>query len=205
MVNRIKQRVAGFLGVLIPSSVSSFEPKARLCSLFKPRLLIILTVLSCFLIAGPVMAAGSLDPYEGTLVRPEISLDDPDHRGHQLVDYRGKVVLVNFWASWCLPCVKEMPGMQRLADRLSDQPFEILAVNISDSERRAREFSKRMNLDLTILMDPDGEVLKAWQVQVLPTSFLLDQTGLVCYQVVGPIDWDDPEVLELVEGLIQSR
>ncbi|MEN8106642.1 MAG: TlpA disulfide reductase family protein [Pseudomonadota bacterium] len=154
-------------------------------------------------LANPVSATGTIEPYEGSLKQPGITLQDLDHRAHTLADYRGKVVLVNFWASWCVPCITEMPGMQRLADTLTDQPFEILAVNVSDTEDRIREFLRRMNLRLTILVDHNGDTFKAWQGKVLPASFLLDRSGRIRYRVIGPLEWDSEEVGKIIEALLQ--
>jgi thiol-disulfide isomerase/thioredoxin len=173
--------------------------------MIKSKTLIILMVLLYSGLAEHTHAAGSIESYEGSLAQPWLALQDPDHRLHSLTDYRDKVILVNFWASWCVPCVVEMPGMQRLADRLKDQPFEILAVNVSDTENRVREFIKRMNLHLTILMDRDGEALKAWQGKVLPASFILDRSGRIRYQVIGPFEWDSDEAGTIIEQLIRQQ
>lgn len=122
-----------------------------------------------------------------------------------MVDYRGKVVLVNFWASWCLPCLQEMPSMKILSDKLDDKDFALLTLNTSDSSRRIRETLKRLHLELTVLQDNKGETVKAWQVKVLPTSFLLDRNGDVRYKIVGPMEWDDADVILKIKQLIQSQ
>lgn len=158
---------------------------------------------ACFFLTSIVYADVSLAPYRNASAAPEFELRDLDKQPHRLSSYRGKIVLVNFWASWCVPCVKEMPGMQRLADKLKDQPFEILAINVSDTENRIREFLKRMDLRLTILMDLDGETFKTWQGKVLPASFLLDRSGRVHYQVIGPLEWDSDEIRKIIEELLQ--
>jgi len=171
--------------------------------MIKSKTLIILMALLCPWLAEHTSAAGAIEPYEGSLVQPGLSLQDPDHRLHSLTDYRDKVILVNFWASWCVPCVMEMPGMQRLADTLKDQPFEVLAVNVSDTENKIREFTKRMDLHLTILMDHDGDTFKAWQGRVLPASYLLDRSGRIRYQVIGPLEWDSEKAGKIIKELLQ--
>jgi len=158
---------------------------------------------ACFFLTSTACAAGSLDPNPNADTATEFALADLDNKLHRLSEYRGKVVLVNFWASWCVPCVMEMPGMQRLANSLIDQPFEILAVNVSESENQIREFLKRMDVHLTILMDRDGEALKAWQGKVLPASFLLDRSGRIRYQVIGPLEWDSDEAEKIIEELLK--
>ena len=160
-------------------------------------------LIACCLTTNIVYAGGSLDSYPTASAAPGFELRDLDDQPHRLSDYRDKVVLVNFWASWCIPCVMEMPGMQRLANTLKDQPFEILAVNISDTKNQIREFIKRMDLRLIILMDGNGETFKAWQGKVLPASFLLDRSGRIRYQVIGPLEWDSDEAGKIIEELLQ--
>jgi hypothetical protein len=89
---------------------------------------------ACFFLTGIVHANGSLDPYPDAGTAPEFALADLDNKQHRLSEYRGKVVLVNFWASRCVPCLREMPGMQRMADSLRDRPFEILAINVAEQQ-----------------------------------------------------------------------
>ncbi len=135
----------------------------------------------------------------------EFTLPDLKNQQHSLSDYRGKVVLVNFWASWCQPCLYEMPSMKKLVNAFSEQDFEILTINISDPPRRIRETLKRLQLELTVLQDPESKTYKAWQGKVLPTSFLLDRTGAVRYRVVGPMEWDNADALLKIKELIQSQ
>jgi len=157
------------------------------------------------MLASMVHAAGTLQPTETHEPGPDFNLADLKGASHTLSEYRGKVVLVNFWASWCVPCVTEMPGMQRLQQALEDQPFEILAINVSESENRVREFIKRMNLNLRILLDSNGEVFRAWNGKVLPTSYLLDGSGRIRYRVVGPMEWDSEEARKIIEVLIKNQ
>ena len=88
---------------------------------------------------------------------------------------------------------------------LKNQPFEILAVNVADTGNRIHEFIKRMDLHLTILMDHDGETFKAWQGKVLPASFLLDRSGRIRYQVIGPVEWDSDEAVAIIEQLLRQQ
>ena len=170
--------------------------------MIKNKSLVFLVALLCPWFAH-THAAGAIEPYTGSLLQPDFSLQNADHQLLSLTDYRGKVILVNFWASWCIPCVMEMPGMQRLADALKGRPFEILAVNVADTENRIHEFIKRMDLHMTILMDHDSKVFEAWQGKVLPASFLLDRSGRIRYQVIGPLEWDSEEAGKIIEELLQ--
>jgi thiol-disulfide isomerase/thioredoxin len=169
------------------------------------KLIVILMVLLAPRSAEPAGAAGAIEVYQGSLKQPGISLQDIEGERHSLADFRGKVVLVNFWATWCIPCVTEMPGIQRLADSLRDKPFAIFAINVSDTESQIREFLRRMNLRLTVLVDHNGDTFRAWEGKVLPVSFLLDHAGEVRYQVIGPMEWDSEHARKIVEELMHER
>ena len=133
---------------------------------------------------------------------PPLALRDLAGRPHALADYRGKVVLVNFWATWCEPCREEMPSMQRLKQHFAGRPFAILAVNYGESDIRAGDFLKRSSLDLTVLLDPGQDASRAWRVRVLPASFLVGPDGRVRYGVIGEIDWMSPAAIETVRRLL---
>ncbi|MET0852282.1 MAG: redoxin domain-containing protein [Candidatus Rokuibacteriota bacterium] len=139
-------------------------------------------------------------PWRGAT--PALSLADLDGRRHTLEDYRGKVVLLNFWATWCEPCIEEMPSMQTLERRLVGRPFAILAVNHGESRPKVAEFTRRLTLGLRVLLDPNTDAPRAWRVRVLPASFLVDATGRVRYSVIGEMDWAGEGAVEAVRRLL---
>jgi len=143
-----------------------------------------------------------LQPYKGNPVPPPLRLLDLDGHAQDLAQLRGRVVLVNFWASWCPPCVREMPSMQRLKEKLAGRPFSILAVNMAESDKSVRAFLSTMKVDFPVPMDRDGAVLKSWKVFVFPTSFVLDVEGRILLGVFGEVEWDSPEVMAKVAGLL---
>ena len=153
-------------------------------------------------VAVPAARAGEARfvPWKGVKT-PPLALRDLAGRPHALADYRGKVVLVNFWATWCEPCREEMPSMQRLKERFAAQPFAVLAVNYGEADMRAGEFLKRSSLDLTVLLDPSQDAARAWRVRVLPASFLVGPDGRVRYGVMGEIDWMSPAAIDTVRRL----
>ncbi len=155
----------------------------------------------CWL-ATDAVSAGSLEPYPSERAGPGLELPDAERQIHNLADYRGKVVLVNFWASWCTPCIREMPSMQRLDADLFGRPFKLLAVNVGERPNRLRGFMKRMQIDFTVLYDEPGKAFREWGASVYPTSFLIDPEGKIRYEAVGPLEWDALEARELVGSLM---
>ena len=161
------------------------------------KTLLLLTVLWC---APTAALSGSLEPYmAGGL---DFELKDLEGRAHRLDEFRGKVVLVNFWASWCGPCVTELPSLRHLKEQMAGRPFEVLAVNYMEGKFKVHKFTGMVEMPFTILLDPSGAAFKAWGAQVLPTSYLLDAEGKVRYRVQGPIEWSSQEVVDTLDGLL---
>ncbi len=149
-----------------------------------------------------------LEAYTGEVIKG-FTLTDINLKTHSLTDYRGKVVLVNFWASWCTPCVQEMPELTQLKQHITSQSFarqafEILTINVGEREKRVKHFAKRTNFNLPVLLDTSSEVFNEWNIKVLPTSFLIDANGVVRYRVPGNPGWDDEQTFSLIEKLIKE-
>lgn len=154
--------------------------------------------------AEHVFGADHLDPLVVPVAAPDFRLQDMEGRSHSLADHRDHVILMNFWASWCAPCVREMPSMQRLLDTLADRPFQVLAVNVAEPVQRLQSYLERQRLTFSVLLDPDSTAFYAWGVEVLPTSFLVDRQGRVRYRVAGEVDWGDPDVRATIERLLEE-
>ena len=162
--------------------------------------------LAAVLLAASILAPGSaslaagLKPGRGQA--PALELTDLEGATHRLADYRGKVVLVNFWATWCEPCRAEMPSLERLRATLAGRNFEILAVNVGQSARVAGDFAARLPVRFTILLDRDGGTTRSWGARVLPASFLIGPDGAIRYSYLGELDWSSPDVRSHIEALL---
>ena len=152
-----------------------------------------------------VAGSGELSPYTAQPGMAAFDLPDLKGQQHTLEDYRGQVVLVNFWASWCPPCIQEMPVLEKLKQKLDEQPFEILAVNVGEAKYRVWKFVKLINFGLQVILDTRKNTFNSWGLSVLPTSFLLDRKGNIRYRVIGDVEWDSEEVITLVEALINEE
>lgn len=125
------------------------------------------------------------------------------HKGEvSLASLRGKVVLVNFWASWCRPCQVEMPAMERLYQKLQPRGFELVAVSVDEKKTDAESFSSRLNLTFPILLDPHKRVATMYQTFRYPESFLIDRRGTLVEHYVGSRDWDAPAYVSRIERLL---
>jgi thiol-disulfide isomerase/thioredoxin len=134
---------------------------------------------------------------------PPLVLQDLNGRTHRLADYRGKVVLVNFWATWCEPCREEMPSIERLRQSLAGKPFEVLAVNIGEPLGRIERFLEKMPLGFPMLLDRDTGVAKAWKARVVPATFLVGPDGRIRYVHYGELDWSSEPVRKRVAELLE--
>ena len=137
---------------------------------------------------------------------PDFALPDLDGKTVNLADYKGKVVLLNIWATWCPPCVEEMPSMEKLHQELKDEDFEILAVSIDVSGAKAvNPFMKKHKLSFSVLTDTEGAMKSLYQTTGVPESFIIDKQGRILEEIIGPRDWAAPGALKYFRSLIQSN
>lgn len=166
---------------------------------------IVLAVLGLGLAAFPgfPVPAAELEPRGGTAA-PALVLDALDGPRTDLAGFRGQVVLVHFFATWCEPCIEETAALNRLVDRMAGRPLSVLAVDVGEIDARVRTFLRENPAKFTVLMDRDRAAMKAWGVEGLPTTFLLDRNLAVRLAARGDVDWDRPDVNAALEDLIQS-
>lgn len=144
----------------------------------------------------------TLTPLADRPIAPAFSLQDIEGKTHQLSDYRGKVVVVNFWATWCPPCREEMPSMQRAWEStLKKEDIPLLAINVGEDEETIFAFTGNYPVDFPLLMDLDSNVINSWPVRGLPTTFIVDKEGRIAYRAIGGRSWDDEKLLAAIRAL----
>ncbi|MHB0974356.1 MAG: TlpA family protein disulfide reductase [Thiobacillus sp.] len=137
---------------------------------------------------------------------PAIKLKDIDGATHDLAQLRGRVVLVNFWATWCPPCRREMPSMERLSQALKGEAFSVLAVDVGEDADTIEAFTGQLDTMPTfpILLDSRSRVMQAWKVAGLPTTYLVDRRGRIIASAIGGREFDHPGMVETIRGLLEK-
>jgi peroxiredoxin len=133
---------------------------------------------------------------------PNFELKDPAGKPLSLKDFRGKVVFLNFWATWCPPCIEEMPAMEKLHQELEKDGLVMLAVNFQEGPERVKEFFTQHNLTFTPLLDRDGKVTEQYQAWGLPVSVVINKRGQIAARATGSKDWHSDEARQFFKKLL---
>ena len=166
---------------------------------------ITLVFLLLFIVALPACSRKEAPkaPREGKAA-PDFILPDLAGRTTRLADLRGKVVLVNFWATWCPPCREEIPSMMKLNSAMAGKPFQMVAVSIDEGGvPEIESFFKSSGLSLPAYTDPAGAAVKTYGITGVPESFIIDKNGILVKKVIGPLAWDSPDTVAFLEGLMK--
>lgn len=163
---------------------------------------------SLLLVAGcskegsqPARGAKPLEKHKA----PEISVVALDTTPLTLESLKGKVVLLNFWATWCPPCREEIPSMMKLNQAMVGKPFQMVCVSVDEGGKQAvQDFFKNTGFSLPAYLDPTGQAAAAYGLTGVPETFIIDKQGLIAKKVIGGLDWASPEVIAFLEGLMQQ-
>jgi peroxiredoxin len=137
---------------------------------------------------------------------PEFRLSALDGKQVALSDYRGKVVLVHFWATWCPPCVEELPVLDRMYRGLAGRELEVLAVSVDEGgAENVAAFVKKNAVSLPVLLDPGASVAHSYGTFKFPETYILDRSGIVRYKAIGQADWSNPEIVKAIRDMIDQR
>lgn len=143
----------------------------------------------------------TLKPYTGNPQPRAIDLQDANGKRYQYSDYRGKVTVVNFWASWCAPCVEEIPSLNRLKAQMQNEPFELITINYAESAQTIREFMQKVDVQFPVLIDPKGVNAQQWNVIGFPSTFVIGPDGKIHYGVNAAIHWDSEDIIATLKAL----
>lgn len=152
----------------------------------------------------PVAIAGKdqvLHKIDNPRNAPAFSLKDIDGKTHSLSDYKGKIVVLNFWATWCPPCRFEMPSMDRAQAQTANENVVFIGINVGEDADTIFTFTADYPVTFPLLMDIHSEVVEQYPVVGLPTTYVIDTEGRMVYQVIGTRDWDDVNILNQLKSL----
>lgn len=143
-----------------------------------------------------------LKKYKGSVKPLPINLKDA--YGKQVIknSYKGKITVINFWATWCPPCVEEIPSLNRLKQKMEGLPFELISINYAEDKKTILEFLKKVNVEFPVLLDNDGGFAKQWNVITYPSTFVIDKEGQIKYGVNAAIEWDNEEFIKNIKSLL---
>jgi peroxiredoxin len=164
-----------------------------------------LIALLLILFAGTASAARLLSLVDARPEAPPFSLMDTHGKTVSLNDFRGKVLVINFWATWCPSCRKEMPALNRGAAWLKKYDIELIAINVGEKKNRVTDYLEKEPVDFPILLDLDTEVSTRWDAMRLPITYVVDQEGRIVYRALGSREWDQPELLVPIRALALPR
>jgi thiol-disulfide isomerase/thioredoxin len=152
--------------------------------------------------------AAEVEPLQPlSMPRPAPAFNFPDRDGvaHTLQDYSGQVLVVNFWATWCPPCVRELPALDRLQQQLADNGVVVLGVNLGETTEDINTFLQRVvDVEFTLLLDPTMHASSEWGIRGLPTTYIIDDHGQILFEVLGDKHWDDPVIVEQIRAVTTS-
>ena len=143
--------------------------------------------------------------YKGQMRAPDFSLQDLQGKMVNLADHRGKVVLLNFWATWCPNCRKEGPSFNILHNQYRSQDFILYRIDTKESRETVLKFLEHESLQVPVLLDEKGKVGRLFGVWAHPTTYLIDRQGNVRYRSIGAVDWADPEAKRVIDQLLKEK
>jgi peroxiredoxin len=146
-----------------------------------------------------------INPIKGNKKAPDFSLKDLNGKKFEMKQFKGKVIFLNFWATWCGPCKEEMPGLEVLHRQFKEKNFVLLTISVDyEGMKPVREFIDKHQYTFPVLLDPKSETLDPFEVKGIPTTFLVDKNGRMIGKAIGSRDWKSPEVMSLLNLLIEK-
>jgi peroxiredoxin len=152
-----------------------------------------------------LLLKAEIQPVKGNQMAPNFSLEDLSGKKANLKQYRGKVVFLNFWATWCGPCKEEMPSMEALYQKFKERGFVFLTISVDyEEKKKVKEFIDKHRYTFPVLIDPKCLALDLYEVKGIPTTILIDKKGRMVGRAIGPKDWKHPEIISILNQLIEK-
>jgi len=145
-----------------------------------------------------------LKKFKGNFAPFAIDLPGISGELRHISDYRNKLTIVNFWASWCSPCVQEIPSLNRLREKITDIPLELVSINYAENVQTIRDFMRKVDVRYPVLLDSTGQISAKWKVVTFPSTYIIGADGKIHFAVNAAIEWDTPEVSSQLKKLYQS-
>ena len=146
-----------------------------------------------------------INPIKSNKRAPDFSLTDLNGKEVEIKKFKGKVIFLNFWATWCGPCKEEMPSLEVLHRQFKEKNFVLLTISVDyEGIKPVQEFINKHQYTFPVLLDPQGETLDLFEVKGIPTTFLIDKKGKMDWKAIGPRDWKSVEVVSLLNLLIEK-
>ena len=145
-----------------------------------------------------------LKKFKGNFAPHPIDLKDASGKRYQRDNYQGQITIVNFWATWCPPCVQEIPSLNRLREKMRGVPFELISINYAESVQTISSFLQQVDVEFPVLLDQTGKISVSWNVVAFPSTFIIGPDGKIHYGVNAAIHWDNPEVIATLNALYKK-
>ncbi len=181
---------------------ATLDRAAKVLGLLKPPEYALTSNLATVQFSAAATQSTSLKAVPGALPAPPLELNAFHGPKFTLSGHEQQVVLVNFWASWCRPCVQEIPSLHRLQAKIKNPDFSIVTVNVGENRERIARFLEQVPMELPLLMDIDGKVSTDWKIYVYPSSYLVDRQGKIRYAYLGALEWDSAETIKIIQSLL---
>ncbi|MBU1027161.1 MAG: TlpA family protein disulfide reductase [Candidatus Margulisbacteria bacterium] len=157
--------------------------------MYRKIIIFVLLLVVGFIVYSVAMSRAPKHKPQEKIAAIDFSLNDISDEAHSLSDYKGKWVLLNFWASWCPPCRAEMPSMQKMYDQSDKEIFELLAVNVGQQPSVVTDFLEGKGYGFPVLLDENGRIAAQYGLRAFPTTFIIDPDGNIADKIVGAREW----------------
>jgi thiol-disulfide isomerase/thioredoxin len=164
----------------------------------KPRSRFLIFAVLLLLSSTQLFAQFAKRPWTANVRTPSIEYTDLSGQLWNWQKFKGKVLVINFWATWCAPCTEELPSLQRLQDLHQNNHLTVLTINHKEAPSKIRQFNAASGFTLPVVADREGDIAKSWGVKIFPTSVILSTEGKPLWIIEGSVDWTSKEILDLL-------